>query len=104
MFQRYQPCPGEQVQHSSRDATRDATRASLHLEDRGPYDHECGSATRDAGPRQEIVMNKCKKCGRSLNDCTACNGGRASGMFGKLTCSKCNNTGVVCNTHGGGWK
>ncbi len=49
-------------------------------------------------------MNKCKKCGRSLNDCTACNGGRASGMFGKLTCSKCNNTGVVCNTHGGGWK
>lgn len=49
-------------------------------------------------------MNRCKKCSRSLNDCTACNGGRAHGMFGKLTCSKCKNTGVVCNTHGGHWK
>ena len=34
----------------------------------------------------------------------ACNGGRASGIFGKLTCSKCNNTGVVCNTPGDHWK
>ena len=49
-------------------------------------------------------MNKCKKCARSLNDCQACDGGRASGMFGKLTCSTCRNTGVVCSQHGGHWK
>lgn len=66
-------------------------RRTIAVEDHDPLD---GSP----------LMNKCKKCGRSLNDCTACNGGRASGMFGKLTCSKCNNTGVVCNTHGGHWK
>jgi hypothetical protein len=49
-------------------------------------------------------MNACKKCGRGLNDCQACKGGRARGIAGKLTCSKCNNTGVVCAQHGGHWK
>ena len=44
----------------------------------------------------------CKKCHRPLRDCPSCNGGRASGMFGKLTCSKCNNnTGLACNEHAG---
>lgn len=51
-----------------------------------------------------ITMSNCKKCHRPLHDCGACNGGRASGIFGKLTCSKCNSTGVVCNQHGGHWK
>jgi len=46
----------------------------------------------------------CKKCGRPTHDCQACNGGRATGMFGKLTCNKCNNTGRVCGEHGGHWK
>jgi hypothetical protein len=47
----------------------------------------------------------CKKCGRALNDCPACNGGRTTGFLGaKLTCSKCNTTGLVCNEHGGHWK
>lgn len=49
-------------------------------------------------------MSNCKKCHRPVNDCQACNGGRASGMFGKLTCSKCNNTGSVCSEHDGHWK
>lgn len=47
---------------------------------------------------------KCTKCARPLHDCQACNGGRASGMFGKLTCRKCNNTGQVCPSHDGYWK
>lgn len=48
---------------------------------------------------------KCKRCGRTLNDCQSCNGGRASGFMGsKLNCSKCNNTGLVCSQHGGYWK
>ena len=51
-------------------------------------------------PGKEDTMD-CKKCHRPLHDCPACNGGRASGMFGKLTCSKCNNTGLVCAEHGG---
>ncbi len=46
----------------------------------------------------------CKKCFRPLHDCQACNGGRASGFFGKLTCSTCNNTGLQCPQHGGFWK
>ena len=45
----------------------------------------------------------CKKCQRPVHDCPSCNGGRATGMFGKLTCSKCNNTGLVCSAHGGNW-
>ncbi|KJF24942.1 hypothetical protein SZ00_01868 [Rhodococcus sp. AD45] len=49
-------------------------------------------------------MAECRKCHRPVHDCSACNGGRASGMFGKLTCSKCNNTGSTCNEHGGYWK
>ncbi|ODQ87169.1 hypothetical protein BHQ18_24725 [Mycolicibacterium flavescens] len=47
---------------------------------------------------------ECKKCHRPLHDCSGCNGGRASGIGGKLTCSKCNSTGVVCSQHGGHWK
>lgn len=46
----------------------------------------------------------CKKCQRPVHDCPSCNGGRATGMLGKLTCSKCNNTGLVCSAHGGNWK
>ncbi|MFT7023459.1 MAG: hypothetical protein ACJA07_002558 [Rhodococcus sp. (in: high G+C Gram-positive bacteria)] len=49
-------------------------------------------------------MSQCRKCYRPVHDCSSCNGGRASGMFGKLTCSKCNNTGSTCNEHGGHWK
>ena len=29
----------------------------------------------------------CKKCQRHLHDCQGCNGGRASGIAGMLTCS-----------------
>lgn len=43
----------------------------------------------------------CTKCHRPLRDCHACNGGRASNMFGKLTCSTCRNTGRLCPEHGG---
>lgn len=53
---------------------------------------------------KEFDMAECRKCHRPVHDCSACNGGRASGMFGKLTCSKCNNTGSTCNEHGGYWK
>lgn len=49
-------------------------------------------------------MSQCKKCFRPVHDCSSCNGGRASGLAGKLTCSKCNNTGSQCNEHGGFWK
>ncbi|WP_368679894.1 hypothetical protein R1X32_00575 (plasmid) [Rhodococcus opacus] len=50
-------------------------------------------------------MAQCKKCFRPVNDCHYCNGGRASSpIAGKLTCSKCNNTGSLCNEHGGYWK
>lgn len=55
--------------------------------------------------RLEGRKMKCKKCGRTLNDCQSCNGGRASGFMGaKLNCSKCSNTGLVCSQHGGFWK
>jgi hypothetical protein len=47
---------------------------------------------------------ECRKCHRPVHHCQACNGGRASGIAGKLTCSKCNNTGAVCIEHGGHWK
>ncbi len=47
----------------------------------------------------------CHKCGNHLNDCPSCKGsGGGSGMFGSLTCSKCNNTGLVCSKHEGYWK
>lgn len=64
-----------------------------------------GAPTDDDGDSTERTATmKCKKCHRPLNDCQGCNGGRASGMFGKLTCSKCNSTGMVCSEHGGHWK
>jgi len=47
----------------------------------------------------------CRRCGRPVHDCPACDGGRHNyGFFGKLTCSRCNNTGLVCPEHGGYWK
>ena len=50
-------------------------------------------------------MNECKKCHRPLHDCQACDGGRKRGMGGiRLTCSRCNTTGLVCSQHGGHWK
>ncbi|HEU5026958.1 MAG TPA: hypothetical protein VFV01_18720 [Spirillospora sp.] len=45
----------------------------------------------------------CEKCHRPLHDCQACNAGRATGMFGKLTCSKCTE-GLTCSQHGAHWK
>lgn len=47
---------------------------------------------------------RCRKCSRPVHDCQACNGGRARGAFGQLTCKTCNNTGSVCSEHGGHWK
>jgi hypothetical protein len=49
-------------------------------------------------------MAQCKKCSKATQDCTACNGGKAHGLLGKLTCSKCNNTGQQCPAHGAHWK
>ena len=46
----------------------------------------------------------CRKCGRPVHDCPACNGGRLSGFFGRLTCRTCNSTGLVCPEHGAYWK
>lgn len=46
---------------------------------------------------------QCKKCSHPFHDCQARHGGRASGMFGKLTFSRCN-TGSACSEHGGFWK
>jgi len=47
----------------------------------------------------------CKKCGRPLHDCPACDGGRRKGLLGAaLTCSTCNTTGLICGAHGGHWK
>ena len=51
------------------------------------------------------LMSQCQKCFKALNDCQACKGkGGGSGLFGRLNCSKCRNTGLVCNSHGGFWK
>ncbi len=67
--------------------------------------HGAARATGTSPTRSgRTTLASCKKCSRTLNDCQACNGGRASGMFGKLTCSKCNNTGLVCSQHNGHWK
>jgi len=50
-------------------------------------------------------MSDCHKCHRPLQDCTACNAGRARSVLGdKLTCKNCSSTGLVCNEHGGHWK
>ena len=43
----------------------------------------------------------CAKCHKRLHECPACKGGSARGMFGMLTCSKCDNTGLLCITHDG---
>lgn len=49
-------------------------------------------------------MSTCR-CGRTLNDCQGCKGGRATQPGGgRHTCSKCNSTGQVCSEHGGHWK
>ena len=53
-----------------------------------------------SSPIGRLDMN-CNKCGAGLRPCPACKGGTASGVFGKLTCSKCNNTGMQCPSHGG---
>lgn len=50
-------------------------------------------------------MAQCPKCFKALNDCQSCKGkGGGSGIFGRLNCSTCRNTGLVCSTHGGFWK
>lgn len=50
-------------------------------------------------------MSQCQKCFKALNDCQACKGkGGGSGIFGRLNCSKCRNTGLLCSSHGGFWK
>jgi hypothetical protein len=54
--------------------------------------------------RRGLLTMECRKCHRRLHDCQGCNGGRASGLGGKLGCSKCNSTGLVCSQHGGHWK
>lgn len=46
----------------------------------------------------------CRKCHKPVRPCPVCKGGPGSGMFGKLTCSTCNNTGYVCDQHHGYWK
>ena len=46
----------------------------------------------------------CHRCNRPLQDCPGCDGGRFRGIAGKLSCSKCNSTGLVCPVHGGYWK
>lgn len=40
----------------------------------------------------------CKKCFKKLHTCTACNGRPNAGG---RTCSKCNNTGLLCVDHDG---
>ncbi|MEY9214522.1 DnaJ-class molecular chaperone [Thermobifida halotolerans] len=49
-------------------------------------------------------MGTCRRCGRPLRICAACDGGRKKGFGNTLTCSTCKNTGQVCLEHGGGWK
>jgi hypothetical protein len=49
-------------------------------------------------------MSKCRKCHTLTSDCPACKGGTVHGLLGKLTCSKCNNTGQQCPTHGAHWQ
>lgn len=45
---------------------------------------------------------KCEKCGKPLQDCQKC--GRGKGKSTSLNCRTCENTGLVCNSHGGHWK
>ncbi|MGN2641196.1 hypothetical protein ACWEKT_21240 [Nocardia takedensis] len=50
-------------------------------------------------------MSQCEKCYKRLNDCQSCKGrGGGYGIAGRLNCSACRNTGLVCNTHDGHWK
>jgi hypothetical protein len=52
-----------------------------------------------------VILPTCKQCGKNhfVEVCPACKG-KLSGMFGKLTCSKCGSTGYVCPRHGKNWK
>jgi len=51
------------------------------------------------------MATKCEKCGRTLQECQACKGGRkSSGFFGALNCGRCKNTGQVCPSCGGNWQ
>lgn len=43
-------------------------------------------------------MNDCQKCFKKLQECSGCHG---QPNRGGLTCSRCNNTGYTCPTHGG---
>ena len=47
----------------------------------------------------------CRKCFTTLHKCASCRGGSIRGFLGaRLTCSACNNTGLVCARHKGFWK
>jgi hypothetical protein len=47
----------------------------------------------------------CNKCHRTLQDCQACKGRPSGGpLGGKLTCRRCNNTGLECPKDGGHWR
>lgn len=64
---------------------------------------ECGSPPTYS--IEEKSMSQCEKCYKRLNDCQSCKGrGGGYGIAGRLNCSACRNTGLVCNTHDGHWK
>ncbi len=48
---------------------------------------------------------KCSKGDAELYTCPDCDGQTRSGIGGgKLTCSTCRSTGLLCPNHGGHWK
>jgi hypothetical protein len=48
---------------------------------------------------------KCEKCGAPLLTCNVCKGQTHTSILGdRLSCNKCNSTGLQCPTHGGYWK
>lgn len=48
---------------------------------------------------------ECKKCYKRVHECPNCKGRGGGSDFGNhLNCSKCSNTGYLCNTHDGYWK
>jgi hypothetical protein len=50
-------------------------------------------------------VNECKKCHRPLRDCDTCKGQTKKSFLGdRLSCRKCNSTGLICSVHGGHWK
>jgi hypothetical protein len=50
-------------------------------------------------------VSDCPKCHRPLQRCQKCNGqGYISDFGNKVNCKTCNNSGQVCNQHGGLWK